>query len=522
MSWRALLWTCGLVLVLGALAPREVKALDPLGLDAAMTEVQLALERMASALNAAPRRVQVAIGADLHLTSRAVIRTLNRLDSDVVPIVDPSLVYDLNLLADIARAATGELNAIGTTDAVAPDPERVARTDRLVDAASERLVEINLVIDGWTERSRNAVVELQEDDGVLVVRSTDRLVYDGVRYTSMALLLVGLLTLGLQLLRMSEDRVDWLALLRETPVLSSLAAVALAMFFVGCAVFSARPGTLAALSAEVRQQPQEHPCERLAAQRERLVAAQQVDHARLIAATKQRMQPAAQDCLGLPSDAATAEAIELLAAKTVATWSAPRLPQPTFAAAVAAEPDATAADLALLSLPAEAAEPAAADGGASGAAAAADQPAEDAAAAAADPRAQPPPAPGRDRDQTAALEPPSGSAPVQPAPKPPPSEALPDGDLSGSVPEIRPAAAPGPLSAADRAPADAPALESELYVTTTAVNYRAGPSLDARRLGTFVLGAELQVVSEDGGWAEIRLRDGREVYVASQFLEQAR
>jgi uncharacterized protein YgiM (DUF1202 family) len=110
---------------------------------------------------------------------------------------------------------------------------------------------------------------------------------------------------------------------------------------------------------------------------------------------------------------------------------------------------------------------------------------------------------------------------VQPAPKPPPSEALPEDDPSASVPEIRPAAAPGPLSPADGAPADGAALESELYVTTTAVNYRAGPSLDARRLGTFIVGAELEVVSEDDGWAEVRLRDGRAVYVATQFLEQA-
>ena len=33
------------------------------------------------------------------------------------------------------------------------------------------------MIDGWTERSRNAVVELAEEDGALVLRSTDRLVY---------------------------------------------------------------------------------------------------------------------------------------------------------------------------------------------------------------------------------------------------------------------------------------------------------------------------------------------------------
>jgi uncharacterized protein YgiM (DUF1202 family) len=60
-----------------------------------------------------------------------------------------------------------------------------------------------------------------------------------------------------------------------------------------------------------------------------------------------------------------------------------------------------------------------------------------------------------------------------------------------------------------------------VYVTTAAVNYRTGPSLDARRLGTFVPGARLSVIGENDGWAEVRLRDGREVFVASAFLDPA-
>ena len=88
-----------------------------------------------------------------------------------MPIIDPTLVYDLNLLADIARAATDELQAIGAPDDRALDADRVARIDALTDAAAARLVEVNLVIDGWTERGRNAVVELEEDGGAVVVRS---------------------------------------------------------------------------------------------------------------------------------------------------------------------------------------------------------------------------------------------------------------------------------------------------------------------------------------------------------------
>ena len=97
---------------------------------------------------------------------------------------------------------------------------------------------------------------------------------------------------------------------------SGLAGAALAAFFASCVAFSLRPGMLAALSAEVRVQAPEQPCERLAAERDRLIAAQQADHPGLIEATKQRMRPAAQDCLGLPSEAMAAEAVERLASKT--------------------------------------------------------------------------------------------------------------------------------------------------------------------------------------------------------------
>jgi uncharacterized protein YgiM (DUF1202 family) len=64
--------------------------------------------------------------------------------------------------------------------------------------------------------------------------------------------------------------------------------------------------------------------------------------------------------------------------------------------------------------------------------------------------------------------------------------------------------------------------DAELFVTTTALNYRAGPSLQARRLGTLVPGAQLEVIGEDDDWSKVRLFDGREVFVATQFLQQAR
>jgi hypothetical protein len=525
---RALLWLSLAGLVLGAAGPRSARALDPIGLDGAATEVRAVLEDMAAALNGAPRDVQTALSADLHLMSQAITRALDRLDDRAVPIIDPTLVYDLNFLADIARAATDELQAIGAQDDRALDAAHVERIDALTDAAAARLVEVNLVIDGWTERGRNAVVELDEQGGAVVVRSTDRLVYNGVRFTSIGLLLVGLLVVGLQLLRMSEDRVDSLSLLRETPLLSSLAVIALTAFFAGCVVFSLRPGTLAALSAEVRQQPQEHPCERLAAQRDRLVAAQQVEHAGLVEATMERMGPAARDCLGLPSEAATAEAVEVLAAKTALADSTPQPARPVGVAVAVAEPHDRASDADAMTLPAMPAP----------------TPDEPAAVASSAPSATPESAAGQPAAEPASAGAESAEAESTDAAVPKPD------DLVAEVAAITPALGPKPATDAQEAegsPAPEPAAgpadsmpqlkpadltaeppaagvdggESELYVTTTAVNYRAGPSVDARRLGTFIAGAQLAVVDEDEGWSEVRLGDGRQVFVATEFLEPA-
>ena len=589
---RTLLWACLAALALGGFGPRESRALDPVGLEVAADEVRAALEQMADALNAAPRDVQTTISADLHLMSQAVTRALGRIENGAVPIADPTLVYDLNFLADIATAATRELEASAVEDAGGLAADRIARIEALADAAAARLVEVNLVIDGWTERGRNAVVELAEDGGEVVIRTTDRLIYNSVRYTSVGLLLVGLLVVGLQLLRMSEDRVDSFALLRETPVLSILAVMALTLFFVGCFAFSLYPGSLAALSAEIRQQPQEHPCERLAEQRYRLIDAQQVEHPGLVEATKQRMTPAARDCLGLPSETATAEAIDLLAARTAVARNEAQRPAPAGVAVAVAEPEEQASDGD--GTPSEIAEPEqpasdgdstppelaereerASDGDSTPQpeTAAREEPASDGdstsqpeiatreGASDGDSMALPEIAEPSDQAQTAepdalsdltaqiesaeealserlegalaeeleaaaitpALEPEPAAGP--PPPDEPAAEPVQASDAGGaadaptpdSVPEPKP-----PVPATEPPAPDAEGgAEPELYVTTTAVNYRAGPSLEAPRLGTFVPGATLAVIDQNDGWSEVRLGDGREVFVASEFLELA-
>jgi hypothetical protein len=512
---------CLLVLFSGPMSPGTA-APDPVGLAAAVAEVRAALEDMANALNGAPRRVQTTIGTDLHLMSQAIARALDRLENEGAPVADPTLVYDLNLLADIAHAARDELHAIDTDSAATVDPERARRVDRLTEAAAGRLAEVNLVIDSWDERSRNELIDVRDDGGVLVIRSTDRRIYDGIRYVSIALLLIGLLALGLHLLPTRQERPERRPWVPKGPLHSRVGAAVLVLFFASCIGLSLRPGILAALSAEVRVQAQEHPCERLAAQRDRLIVAQQADDPGLIEATKQRMRPAARDCLGLPSDTVTAEAIERLAAKTALARNepaAPRRPAVGLAAAGPSRSEAAAGP------PPEVAELRPAERQASGGLGELLANLRGVATPAGEP-SKPADGPGPGAPPTESAAPPTEQVGPDIASRPSPSAGPASEPVPPAVAPIEPAAGPDPTTTRET-PAEPgpspqpPELKPVVFVTTTALNYRDGPSVDARRLGTLVPGARLQVVARDAGWAEVRLNDGRQAYVASEFLEPA-
>jgi uncharacterized protein YgiM (DUF1202 family) len=59
------------------------------------------------------------------------------------------------------------------------------------------------------------------------------------------------------------------------------------------------------------------------------------------------------------------------------------------------------------------------------------------------------------------------------------------------------------------------------FVTTTSLNYRAGPSRSAPKLGTLADGTSVHMVDHADDWSIVRLGDGRSVYVASAYLERA-
>jgi len=475
-SWEALreracrAWSAGPCVGLMAallavlLTACSARAVDPFGIEVAVEETRLAVDRMTDALTGLPPAVRDEVAAEVRLIAEAAHRTLDRIAMEPRPVADPELAGELSFVADLARAVAGELQGGREQDTGQAGGALLGRIDRLLGAADARLDRIDARVERWAERTRGAVVELESARGVLMIRRLDRMALDAVRYTGVGLLLIGVLVIGLRLLRMSEGQSEPFALMVDRPVVLSLAVLALGAFFVASLTFTISPGTLAALSAEVKRQPLEHPCLQVDRTRAQLAAAKAIGHASLIDAVKQRMVEPARDCLGLSSQAAATEAVTRLAARTGGDPSSAGL-GPTGAQAGA--PSASAA-------PGPAHEPVRTAS-------------RHLSAANAEPvdRTSRQGAAGRAAGERADR----GS-----------SVAVRDGQPP--IPVLR-AAAPREL------------------VTTTKVNYRAAPRPDADRLGTLAPGTRVRVLGDANGWTEVRLNDGRKAFVASRFLEPA-
>jgi hypothetical protein len=257
------------------------------------------------------------------------------------------------------------------------------------------------------------------------------------------------------------------------------------------------PSSLSWLAAREEIHLQEHPCQRLAAERARLELARDVDHVGLIEARKHRMVPAAQDCLGLPSEEAAVAAVDRLVARSAVVAAHTSGEGQPMASAEAASTAPTSAatsgvggpDAARATAPGDASEASeAASDALADLLAALRQPASPST----DTGAGVEPAAATQEATTVEPEPPAGSAAVATAP------AAPEDPEISETP-------------------DAP--ESGTYTVTAGLNYRTRPSTDAPRLGIFGPGAQVRVTGFEDGWAEIELSDGRRVFAFGEFLE---
>lgn len=480
---------CALALVIVSLGVRPALAVDPLEVRRAAQQVRAAAGSLAGVVSRLPLEAQKTLAGEVQILVEAADHSVARIADLGVPIVDQTLVHDLHFLSDLIYSLETELVALENQGGGEPGAARRARIDQLFEAAAAQIEQIDPAIARWLERTQRTVVDLENDAGVVIVRSIDRTMYDAIRYTALGLLMVGLLLVGLRFLEMGVLNIDPRELIRHPPAATVASLVALAMFFLATLALAIRPDALAIMSAQVEVERPEHPCRTLAVQRDHLASAQLIDNATLLQATRQRMRRSAEDCLGLP-DQAVAAAIERIGARGVPITAASAREMIPVPGAGPFEETPTSE--------VAAAEPAGA--GASAPAATEVEPGTEERDVLAELLAE-----IENLEEDAAAE--NGQ----------PNEDVP-ADVAGLGDDP-----PGPadaVAAGGSAPTAAEA-QPRLFVTTAAVNYRAAPDINAERLGTFVAGARLNVLRQERGWSEVRLPDGRDVYVANDFLEPA-
>jgi hypothetical protein len=502
---RWLAW-CGLAILVAVVLPLAAFTDDLTRGQTAGGQLRAALEAMGEAMGQLEPSVHNRVGAEVYLMAQSIGRVLRTLELQPVAAADPALAHDLDYLRDVVLATTSVLTAAGEGRPGSAGP-LVSEVERLSDAAAVRLEQIEATLGEYRLRVQGSVIEVEPGPDVVVVRSIDRWLYDGVRYGGVALFLIGLLVLGLRLLALGETELGLLDLWRQAPVVTAAGLLTFTLFMGGAALLAAAPGLLVGRSAETVVLTREPPCRILAAQRSDLWTAEETGSKRLVDVVKARMLPSARDCLGLDSDLAAADAAERFAARrpataatTVVASAAEANPGPASMQRLETEIDQLLAALRNIvpDLAADASPP----------------PEDDTAVVAAE-------------EAEGAAEPPTeGTAAADTAEEDTAEEDTAEEDTA----EEDTAAA----DTAEETGADgedigqggeffpvAPDGRSRDLVTTTGVNFRAGPSLDAPRLGSLPEGAQVLFLGEERGWTHIELADGRDAYVASSFLRPA-
>jgi hypothetical protein len=482
---RWLKW-CGLALLALLALPFAASTDDLAASQSADERLRAAMQGMTEAVGRLEPQVHNRVAADVYLMAQSIGQALRALEAQPVTVAEPGLSHDLDYLRDVVLATTEALEAAAGSSAAAVAP-LAGEVERLSDAAAARLERIEATLADWQQRAQRAVIQVDAGPEVVVVRSIDRWLYDAVRYGGVALFLIGLLVLGLRLLALGETELGLLDLLRQAPAVTIAGLAIFTLFMGGAVVLAAAPGLVAGHSAETVVVTREPPCRVLAVQRNDLWAAEAIDSERLVEVIKSRMLPTARDCMGLESEQVAADAVERFAARRPAAEPA--------ATALAAAPDAPRQPASMQRLENEIDQLLAA--------------LRSIVPDLAETR-QAMPA-GNDQQATAASDEADGA------------QAAAAGDGAGAAAGEATASVAAAEDDEDLgqggefvpvSPNDAP---REL-VTTAGVNFRAGPSVDAPRLGALPEGSQVRFLGEERGWTHIQLGDGRDAYVASSFL----
>jgi hypothetical protein len=453
----------------------------PAAFEAAIADLEQAVGNL-------PPGAPVAAGAPARVLLESAIATLALLDRSEVAVADPASGRDLVFAVDAIRTVAEIVRAGDEQQAGVA----AAEIETLTREALVRLRRLDRRLAENARAAGDAIVQVEDRGDHWLIQRTDRGQHDLVRALGVALLLGGCLMIALRLLGRTRPAPTLRSLLaRPTAVLGVAAFV---VFLAGSLALVMRPSAMPGASTTVTRLPRPGPCSRLEVAREVFWASEQLEIGPLTERVRRRAEARARDCLGLDSTTAAHEATRPLLARH---GSSDRGDGPVPAASprsisLALVPEIRQ-DVAHLQT-------------------SIDTLLEEVARLRAERPTPVPSEPSSHEVEIGGPEIPAAAAatsPMQPDPGPVPTEADDHPD---------PPAAAGPQVAA-RAEPPAPAAEGPRpFVTTTAVNYRSGPSRSATKLGTLQEGTRVRLVADDDGWASVRLHDGRAVYVASAYL----
>jgi predicted membrane protein len=139
------------------------------------------------------------------------------------------------------------------------------------------------------------VVVVEQRTDVLVAKLMSQGLYDAVRYASIFLFMIGLLLIGLRLMRFLEKHISFAHIFSHHIILALISFAVIATFLGTALYFSLNPGNLAGLSAKIHHLEEEHPCQRLKIQQDHLNKVKEIGDEGLINATLDRVKEAYEE-----------------------------------------------------------------------------------------------------------------------------------------------------------------------------------------------------------------------------------
>ena len=282
--------------ILFIFSPVDVHGWDPFGAGKASKHVHLAISELSATVNKLPEQIKDTIGSNIKLMSYNVNKLLSRIDDQTVPLLNDSIKTQLNHMTDLTNALTAHLNEIAKSRVTQVDQDTAARLNQLQSMIHESLGQVQGMIASDIKLTAHSAVVVEQRTDTIVAKLVSQGLYDAVRYASIFLFMIGLLLLGLRLLRFLEKHISFAHLFSHHLILTLISFAVIATFLGTALYFSLNPANLAGLSARIHHLEKEHPCRRLKINQDHLVKAKEIGDERLITATLDRVKEAYVDC----------------------------------------------------------------------------------------------------------------------------------------------------------------------------------------------------------------------------------